>query len=112
MRELALKRTSLQSRLEEFERARAAAQSQHDRTSLIREALTDVETVLDASEDTMTNSEKNQWLAQVVESIYPDLSGERFTITFRGFDADTQLIAEVEQGKTPILSVKGFAHLH
>ncbi len=44
-------------------------------------------------------------LAKVIESVYPNFAGDVFTITFRGFDDHTQLVAAVMETSTPTIRV-------
>jgi len=44
-------------------------------------------------------------LAKVIESVCPNVAGDAFTITFRGFDDHTQLVAEAIETGTPTLRV-------
>jgi hypothetical protein len=95
----------LQSRLDEFDAAREFAQSPKDRTNLVEWALEDITVVLENTEGLVSDSERNQMLAKVIESVYPNFAGDAFTITLRGFDDHTQLIAEVMETGTPTLCV-------
>jgi site-specific DNA recombinase len=107
LRDLALKRTTVQTRVDEHTRARESIEPLSDRTALINKAVADVTFVLDAPDDLLTGREKNNLLRTIIEYIYLTESGEQFTIVFRGFDSDTQLVARVERNKTPSLRVIG-----
>jgi len=105
LREIALKRTRLEGQLAAYDKVKGEPQSAKDRASLIQQMLEDVELVLDVSNTTITANQKNHVLSKIIDCIYPSLTAEQFTITFRAFGDNTQLVAIAESGKPPALSV-------
>ncbi|HEY0076116.1 MAG TPA: recombinase family protein [Abditibacteriaceae bacterium] len=105
LRDLALKRTALQTRLDELAKVKDEAHLSTDHAEIARTLIATVEEVLDNAEGNLDNSEKHAMLSKVIESIYPDETAQHFTITFRGFTEGTKLIAEVGKDKPLTLKV-------
>lgn len=92
LRELALERTALTTRLSTMERALKSTSKPQDRAAVIKEGISAVESVLEASDDLISRSDKNAILRKVVKSVVPfEDDVAKATITFVPFDKETQL---------------------
>jgi len=97
LRDLSLKKTQIEARLDSIDRAREAALETNDKATGIETALGSAAEVL--TSDLVPRHTKNAILHKVIHHIYPSIDGSQFTTAFASFYGATRLVVTVATGQ-------------